>query len=63
MDVKNFVADVVVIGGGAACRAAIEAEELGAEFIVTDSLLCSAHLKRIAPDGKIKVLWLPEIVA
>jgi hypothetical protein len=40
-----------------------QAEELGAEFIVTDSLLCSAHLKRIAPDRKIKVLWLPEIAA
>jgi Fe-S oxidoreductase len=38
-----------------------QAEELGAEFIVADSLLCSAHLKRIAPDGRTKVLWLPEI--
>ena len=38
------------------------AEELGAEYIVADSLLCSEHLKRISSNGRIMVLWLPEIM-
>jgi fumarate reductase (CoM/CoB) subunit A len=37
MDIKNFVTDVVVVGGGgAACRAAIEAAERGMNCIMVD---------------------------
>ena len=37
MDIKNFVTDIIVVGGGgAACRAAIEASERGMNCIMVD---------------------------
>ncbi len=39
-----------------------EAKGLGAEMLVADSLLCAAHLKRVAREADIQVSWLPELV-
>jgi Fe-S oxidoreductase len=39
-----------------------EAKRLGAELLVTDSVLCATHLKRAARDGDVAVKWLPELI-
>lgn len=39
-----------------------EAKRLGAELLVTDSLLCATHLKRAAREDDIRVAWLAELV-
>lgn len=38
-----------------------EAENLGAEMIVTDSLLCAEHLKSVRQSGDVAIRWLPEL--
>ncbi|MCK5094946.1 MAG: (Fe-S)-binding protein, partial [Spirochaetes bacterium] len=38
-----------------------DAENLGAEMIVTDSLLCAEHLKSVRLADSVGVRWLPEL--
>ncbi|HIQ05009.1 MAG TPA: (Fe-S)-binding protein [Anaerolineae bacterium] len=40
-----------------------EAKQLGAELIITDSVLCARHLARAAEEGDVHVHWLPELLA
>ena len=40
-----------------------EAKRLGAEMIVTDSILCAKHLVHVAGDDGIAVRWLPDLLA
>ncbi len=38
-----------------------DAENLGAEMIVTDSLLCAEHLKSVRLADSVGIRWLPEL--
>jgi Fe-S oxidoreductase len=47
---------------GLAKQRLLEAKRLGAELLVSDSLLCARHLACMAGDGDPRVLWLPELI-
>lgn len=47
---------------GLAMQRLLEAKRLGAELLVSDSLLCARHLACMAGDGDPRVLWLPELL-
>lgn len=51
------------LAAGLAKQRLQEAKRIGAEMIVTDSILCAKHLARVAGDGDIAVRWLPELLA
>jgi Fe-S oxidoreductase len=51
------------LAAGLAKQRLQEAKRLGAEMIVTDSILCAKHLARVADDGDLAVRWLPDLLA
>ena len=40
-----------------------DAKDLGAEMLVTDSVLCASHLSRARRKGDVPVVWLPALIA
>ncbi len=50
------------LAGRLAGQQAREAKRLGADVLLTDSLLCARHLAKNAGDTEIEIRWLPEML-
>lgn len=51
------------LAAGLARQRLQEAKRLGAEILITDSLLCAQHLAKYCAEGDVRVVWLPELLA
>ena len=51
------------LAAGLARQRLQQAKELGAELVVTDSVLCASHLRKVATAEDVTVRWLPELMA
>ncbi len=51
------------LAAGLAKQQLQEAKRMGAEILITDSVLCARHLSKFCAEGDAQVVWLPELMA
>lgn len=51
------------LAAGLARQRLQEAKRLGAETLITDSVLCARHLAKFCAEEDVRVVWLPELLA